>query len=49
MHFMGPDPPKRHFRLGYGSIAAERIPEGVRRLSALALRQRPARRGPASP
>jgi GntR family transcriptional regulator/MocR family aminotransferase len=48
VHFMGPDPPRRHFRLGYGSIPAERIPEGIRRLGMLAQRQRPARRSTAT-
>jgi len=43
VHFADEDPPLNYFRLGFSSIAAGAIGEGVRRLGALIDRQRPAR------
>jgi len=43
VHFAEEAPPLNHFRLGFSSIAAGAIREGVRRLGELIERQRPAR------
>lgn len=43
VHFAEGTPPMNHFRLGFASIAAARISEGIRRLGALFERQRPRR------
>ncbi|MBV9698289.1 MAG: PLP-dependent aminotransferase family protein [Gammaproteobacteria bacterium] len=43
VHFAEPDPPRHYFRLGFASIAAEAIPEGIRRLGTLLGSLRPRR------
>ncbi|MBV9621769.1 MAG: PLP-dependent aminotransferase family protein [Gammaproteobacteria bacterium] len=43
VHFAQPDPPRNFFRLGFSSIAASAIPEGIRRLAPLLQSQRPRR------
>lgn len=35
IHFMADDPPLNYFRLGFGSVPAERIGEGIRKLAEL--------------
>jgi GntR family transcriptional regulator/MocR family aminotransferase len=39
VHFIGDRPPRNFFRLGYGSIPASRVREGVRRVAAVFERQ----------
>ncbi len=41
VHFAGDKPPLNYFRLGFSSIAADAIGEGIRRLGVLLERQRP--------
>jgi len=35
IHFLGDEPPKNYFRLGYSSIPTDRIEPGIRKLAEL--------------